>query len=141
MDHDKIIKIILDNDGYIIGGYIREWLANRKPKDTGWNDIDIKCPVELENNIRKQIYSLYPNIKLDFSPNMFNGYRNPYSCNLIKYDGSFKNVTHQLDLDFVSLTSNKKCLFLKKNNIGRVLSFEKRLLNDGWKIEFPFIKN
>jgi hypothetical protein len=76
MDHDKIINIILNNNGYIIGGYIREWLANRKPKDTGWNDIDIKCPVELENNIRKQIYSLYPNIKLDFSPNLFNGLHN-----------------------------------------------------------------
>jgi hypothetical protein len=141
MDHDNIIKIILNNDGYIIGGYIREWLANGKPKDTGWKDIDIKCPVESEETIRKKINLLYPNIKLDFSPNSFNGYRNPYSCNLVKYDGNFKNVNCQIDMDFVSLTRDKRCLFLKKNNIGRVLSFEQRLLNDGWKIEFPFIKN
>lgn len=141
MDHDKIIKIILDNNGYIIGGYIREWLAYGKPKDSGWKDIDIKCPIESEKKIKKEIYNLYPNIKLDFSANIFNGYRNPYSCNLVKYDGDFKNVNYQIDMDFVSLTRDKRCLFLKKNNIGRVLSFEQRLLNNGWKIEFPFIKN
>ena len=47
MNHNKIIEIILKNQGVLVGSYIREWLGNGKPMDNGWNDIDIKCPIKI----------------------------------------------------------------------------------------------
>jgi hypothetical protein len=138
-DHQFIINTIIENNGIIIGGYIREWLGNGKPMDFGWNDIDIRCDENSKKKIKKEIDALYPNLKLDFSPSEFSGYRSPYTCNLIQYDGEFKTVKYIGEKDYVNLTKNKECIFLKQTGVGRKLNFEKRLINDGWKIEFPYL--
>jgi hypothetical protein len=138
MNHDLIVDTIIKNNGIIIGGYVREWLGNGTPSDTGWKDIDIKCPQESEFKIRKELYDIYPKLFLDFSPNAFFGYRSPYSCNLIQYDGEFKTVKCLGEQDYVDSAKNKICIYLKKTSLGRKLNFEQRLINDGWKIEFPY---
>jgi len=139
MNHEFIINTIIKNNGIIIGGYVREWLANEKPANTGWNDIDIKCPQRSIEKIKKEIYTLYPKLNLDFSPNDFYGYRSPYSCNLIKYDGEFKFVKHPSEQDYINLTKNRICIYLKNTSVGRKLNFEQTLINNGWKIEYPNI--
>lgn len=137
IDHDFIIKTILDNNGVLIGGYVREWIGNGSPSNNNWKDIDIKCPKDSMKKIKKEINSLYPNLKLDFASNEYCSFRSPYSCNLIQYDGEFKTVKYLGEQDYVHLAKNKICIFFRKTSIGRKLDFEKRLINDGWKIEFP----
>jgi hypothetical protein len=139
MDHQFIIDTILKNNGIIIGGYVREWLGNGKPMNTGWKDIDIKCPKQFQFKIMKEINILYPKLFLDFSPTEFSSYTSPYSCNLIKYDGDFKTVKHLGEKDYIDLTKNKICIYLKNISIGRKLSFEQKLINNGWKIEYPYL--
>ena len=139
MNHKFIIDTIIKNNGIIIGGYVREWIGNKNPSDTNWKDIDIKCPKESVEKIKKEIHSLYPNLNLDFSPNDFFGYRSPYSCNLIQYDGEFKTVKYLGEEDYVDLAKNKICIYLKKITVGRKLDFEKKIINNGWKIQFPYL--
>lgn len=138
-NHKFIIDTIIKNNGIILGGYIREWVANGIPSDYNWQDIDIKCPKDSIEKIRKQIYNIYPNLKLDFSPNEYSGYRSPYSCNLIQYDGEFKTVKYLGNEDYIDLTKKKICIYFKKNNFGRKIDLERRLINQGWKIEFPYL--
>jgi hypothetical protein len=139
MNHQFIIDTIIKNNGIILGGYIREWIGNKNPSDNNWQDIDIRCPKDSIEKIKKEIHSLYPNLNLDFSPNEYNGYRSPYSCNLIQYNGEFKTVKHLGEQDYVDLAKNKICIYLKNISVGRKLDFEQRLINDGWKIEFPYL--
>lgn len=139
MNHEFIIDTIIKNNGIIIGGYIREWIGNENPSDNNWQDIDIKCPKESVEKIRKEIHSLYPNLILDFSPNEYSGYRSPYSCNLIQYDGEFKTVKHLGEEDYVNLAKNKICIYFKKTSVGRRLDLEKKLINNGWKIRYPYL--
>lgn len=138
IDHNFVINIIIKNKGIIIGGYVREWLANGVPSDNGWKDIDIKCQKKDSIIIEKEIKIKYPKLQLDFSPNMYDSYRNLYSCNLIKYDGEFKPCINS-NYDILNLTKNKICIYLNNSNAGRVLSFEKKIINNGWKIEYPNI--
>jgi hypothetical protein len=139
MNHQFIIDTIIKNNGIILGGYIREWIGNSSPSDNNWQDIDIRCPKDSIEKIKKQIHSLYPHLNLDFSPNEYSGYRSPYSCNLIQYDGEFKTVKYLGDNDYVDLAKNKICIYLKNISVGRKLDFEQRLINDGWKIQFPYL--
>lgn len=129
----------MKNNGIIIGGYVREWIANKNPSDNNWQDIDIKCPKDSIEKIRKEIYSLYPNLNLDFSPNEYSGYRSPYSCNLIQYDGEFKTIKHSREQDYIDLAKNKICIYLKNTSVGRKLNFEQRLINEGWNIQYPYL--
>lgn len=138
IDHNFIINTILKNKGIIIGGYIREWLANGSPSNCGWKDIDIKCKKDDELIIQKEIALRHPNLSLDFSPNMYDSYRNLYSCNLIKYDGEFKPCI-EIKNDIIDLTKNKICLYLNNSCAGRILSFEKKIIQNGWQIKYPNI--
>ena len=140
MDHNFIINTIIKNNGIIIGGYVREWIWNGSPSDNNWKDIDIKCPLDSEEKIAKEIHSLYPNIILDFRPNKFTGYKSPYSCDLLQYDGQFKTVEYFGDeKNYVDLAKNKICIYLRKRHIGRKLDREKLLISTGWTIEFPYL--
>ena len=139
MNHKFIIDTIIKNNGIILGGYVREWIGNKNPSDQNWQDIDIRCSKDSIEKIKKEIHSLYPDLNLDFSPNEYSGYRSPYSCNLIQYDGQFKTVKYLGEQDYVDLTKNKICIYLKNISVGRKLNFEQRLINDGWKIEFPYL--
>jgi hypothetical protein len=139
MNHKFIIDTIIKNNGIILGGYVREWIGNKSPSDTNWQDIDIRCPKDSVEKIKKEIYSLYPNLNLDFSPNQFHSYRSPYSCNLIQYDGEFKTVKYLGEEDYVNLARNKICIYLKNTSVGRKLNFEERLINNNWKIQYPYL--
>jgi hypothetical protein len=139
MDHDFIINTIIKNNGIIIGGYIREWVVNGNPSDHNWKDIDIKCPENSVEKIKKEIGSLYPNLILDFRPNLYVGYKSPYSCDLIQYDGEFKTVDIITKENYLDLIKNKICIYIRKTSVGRKLNREQKLINQGWKIEFPYL--
>lgn len=136
MNHNLIIKSIINNDGFIVGSYVREWAANGRPMDIGWNDIDVSCPEEKINIIKNKIYNIDKNINLDFSAGYSPYYRSKYSADLIAYDGKFKILPPHQDKEkeYIELTKNKICKFLNANHIGRRLSLEKRLILSGWKL-------
>jgi hypothetical protein len=144
MNHNKIIEIILKNQGVLVGSYIREWLGNGKPMDNGWNDIDIKCPIENIEKIQKEIKQIDQLINLDFKATYFDSSNSGYSSNYFTYDGNFKlcnniypkyNFASDLWLD---LTKKKICIFLNTSPIGRKLNLEDKFKNNNWKLFYRY---
>jgi len=144
MDHNKVIEIILKNKGILVGSYVREWLGNGKPMDNGWNDIDIKCPIENIEKIKKEIASIDPIINLDFKAIYFDLNSSGYSGNYFTYDGDFKlcnniypkyNFASDLWLD---LTKKKICIFLNNSPVGRKIDLENKLKNNNWKLFYRY---
>ena len=136
INHDLIIKTIIDHNGYIVGSYIREWIANGKPVDSGWSDIDISCSKEKIDIIQKEILKIDKSINLDFRAGYTPYYRSKYSADLVAYDGKFKILppyAHKEE-EYIELTKNKICKFLNSNCVGRRLCLEKKLILSDWKL-------
>jgi hypothetical protein len=55
MDHELIHRTIISNGGKIVGGYVREWIANGEPSNTGWSDIDILVDPQHQETIKSNI--------------------------------------------------------------------------------------
>ena len=136
MDHNLIIEAIIRRGGFIVGSYVREWIANGKPMDIGWNDIDISCPKEKIEIIRNEIFNIDKNLNLDFRAGDTPYYRSKYSADLVSYDGKFKILSpyQNKEKEYIELTKNKICKFLNANHVGRRLDLEKKLISNGWKL-------
>jgi len=151
-DHNFILNIIFNNDGYIAGGYVREFILNGYLTDTGWNDLDIVCPQNKEDIIKNEILKIYPNLKIDFKLNLNIGLgsKGLYSVNV----GCLKNKNcislrdeHKLKKEYgqymdliIDGFNNKKCICAFKTNLGRPLSLEKKIKSKGFTIEYPLMK-
>lgn len=138
INHEYIIQTVIEHNGLIIGSYIREWIANGKPVDWGWRDIDILCPQKEENIIAKEIYKKEINVNLDFRANTSPNFRSKYTSDLAFYDGiSFKirDPYKAKEEEYLELTKNKVCRFLGINNCGRNLTKEEYLIKNGWEIQ------
>jgi hypothetical protein len=139
MNHDLIIKTILENNGKIAGSYIGAWLIQGSPSDVGWRDIDIKCSKEQEIIITKKINQIDPSVKLDFRINYIIGATqgmSAYSVNLFEYDGFFKVVYpfFKHTNEWLEDVKNKNCIL--GNVYGKKdINFEKYLKEKkGWNI-------
>jgi hypothetical protein len=138
MNHELIIKTIIENQGKICGSYLGHWLIEGKPSDIGWEDIDIKCSKEQEFVISEKIKNIDENIKLDFRINYIKNPRiimSAYSLNLFEYDGSFKAVDafFKHTNEWLEDIKNKNCIFA--NIYGkRDYAFEKYLKEKKWNI-------
>ena len=137
MNHELIIKTILDNGGKICGSYLGTWLMNGSPSDIGWQDIDIKCSKDQEAIIAKKINDIDSSVKLDFRVNYATGVMllSPYSINLFEYDGSFKAVDEfsRFTEEWLNCIKDKICIF--GNSIGqRDEDLEEILRKNNWKI-------
>ncbi|NBW12184.1 MAG: hypothetical protein EBR82_29555 [Caulobacteraceae bacterium] len=134
MDHDFIINTIIENNGIICGGYMREWVINNTPSDQGWSDIDIKCTKENEKIIENLIKDKYPNIELDFRINNFTKNESPFSFNLFLYDGKIKvvNEFEEYNNKWIEYAKQKKCVVMFKylNNFKQKILKDKIL--NGW---------
>lgn len=61
IDHELIQRIIIDNGGCIIGGYVRQWVSKGEPSDTGWSDIDCRfITIEGYRNANREMMNLNP---------------------------------------------------------------------------------
>lgn len=137
MNHELIIKTILDNGGKICGSYLGAWLMKDSPSDIGWQDIDIKCLKDQEAIISKKINEIDSTVKLDFRINYINDrvLMSPYSINLFQYDGSFKALDQfqEFTEEWLNCIKNKICIF--GNNIGqRDEDLENILRENNWSI-------
>lgn len=138
MNHNLLIDIIIKNRGIILGSYVREWIANGSPSDSGWNDIDVFCPKESEYAIYREISKINLDIKLDFRASQSNFFRSKYSANLAFYDGKnfkIRKPHNHKETEYIKLTQNKICLFLNSNHVGRDLSLEEKLIRNGWLVK------
>jgi hypothetical protein len=137
MNHELIIKTILDNGGKICGSYLGAWLMKGSPSDIGWQDIDIKCTEDQEAIIAKKINDIDSSIKLDFRVNYATGIMllSPYSINLFEYDGSFKAVDEFsiFTEEWLNCIKDKICIF-GKNIWQRDEDFEEILRKNNWSI-------
>jgi hypothetical protein len=143
MNHNLIIDTIIKNDGIVVGSYVREWIGNGYPKDNGWNDIDIKCPIDKINEIKNKIKKEYPNIKLDFMPSFIPNdviTAQLYTCNFFKYDGDFKILDYSIPVDvdaskWLEFTKDKiYYAFLDNEEFYKRASYQEEKLNkNGWK--------
>lgn len=108
IDHEFLIKTILDNGGEIVGGYVRAWKAAGHPTDYGWKDID--CVFEEDRKFWETVKIINkkfgPNAPvLDFKAQFFKklfGIQSPvdhlgiklsfndFYCNCWKFNGKFE---------------------------------------------------
>jgi hypothetical protein len=140
IDHDFILKTILDNDGYIHGGYVRAWILNENPSDNGWNDID--CVFESPDN-RKNVQRIlfdqygFKCPKIDTRQLGF-GF-NDFFCNCWKFDGRLRLVEPANgSFSFEQLkeeTQEKiaKCI-TSIRWVSRIPNRIKRFTEDGWTV-------
>lgn len=88
MQHEDIVKIVLDNNGAIAGGYVREWVRFGEPQSSGWNDVDVFCVEhKYKLKIAKELFKI--GIIADFraTPPF-----NDFFCNCWMFDGKIKPV-------------------------------------------------
>jgi hypothetical protein len=130
LNHDFLIKTIIDNGGKIRGGYVREWILNGEPSDFGWEDVD--CTFESSDSEDKALKILYENLgnipKIDTRCQSFNSplseywcfyeklhiFEPSFFCNFWLFDGSFKLLEPAK-----SKFSYEEILEMTKNKIAR----------------------
>jgi hypothetical protein len=135
MIHDEIISTVIDNNGIIIGGYVREWVRYGEPQNTGWNDIDVLCPdEESKKNIKQKLKEI--NLIADFraTPPF-----NDFFCNCWMFDGKIKPVESKdkkfsveeiEDQTKSSIAAMMETIFFRVDKI-------QNFLRNNWKIQFP----
>jgi hypothetical protein len=93
LNHSFIIETIVENEGIIIGGYMREWMARGEPSDEGWNDIDCKFK-SIEGHktalkkLREEFGERAPNIDI----RQINEHFQSFWCNCWMFDGEIKLI-------------------------------------------------
>jgi hypothetical protein len=153
MNHNFIIDSIIENNGIILGSYVREWIGNGNPTNYGWKDIDIKCPPSNIYKIKESIQQKYPNIRLDFTPSFIpknSAVKYLYTCKFFKYDGRFKILDDLVSdgtntSEWLEFTKDKiYYAFLNDNEFYKRDSYQELKLNSyGWKFAGlnKFLKN
>ena len=154
IDHEKLVKLVLEQKGIIAGGYVRAWVAAGQPTDEGWEDIDCFFPndelaYKATQNIQKAFGENAPMVDTRIAyynkPDKDNNYKslnlsfNTFYCCCWKFDGEFKTIepaTTDLSIDeMYDLTRNKiaKCImpfhFFKHKSLQLI-----KMINYGWKI-------
>lgn len=85
IDHELIHKSVVDSGGFIVGGYMRSWVAAGEPSDTGWDDIDVYgISLEKAKYVSDKIKEATNGKKTDFK---FTGIVMDFYCNSWIYDG------------------------------------------------------
>jgi hypothetical protein len=135
IDHDFIIKTVLENGGEIVGGYMRAWVSNGNPSDTGWDDVDVICRDEKnQTRIREELSDA--GIFVDFRPTFS---FTDFWCNCWKFDGNIKMIEPALSKkSFSWLESQTKekiaqCIFSFQYSM-RLPYRVVKLIKRGWKI-------
>jgi hypothetical protein len=122
LNHDFLIKTIIDNGGKIRGGYVREWVFNGEPSDFGWEDIDCIFPSsEKYFETKRSLHEYFGNNTpvIDIKCQEFNE-RKPYSfandffCNYWGFNGEFFLLEPSK-----SLFSYEEIIEMTKNKIAR----------------------
>jgi hypothetical protein len=139
LNHELIIKTIIDNGGEILGGYVRAWVENGEPSDNGWSDIDCKFnSIENFKNAKKIIFNEHP-VNIDLKVTHFGEFFNDFWCNCWKFDGQLKMIKPALgNISFQELENETKAKIAKciisffwvMRLPHRVLN----LINRGWTI-------
>jgi hypothetical protein len=131
MDHELIHRTIISNGGKIVGGYVREWIANGEPSNTGWSDIDILVDPQHQETIKKQLIDI--GIRADFQARLpFND----FYCNCWGYDGSIFPISkteERFSVDqIMEQTKNKEAHAMKTNRfiLHKWIKFQIK----GWKL-------
>jgi len=131
MDHELIHRTVINNGGVIVGGYVREWIANGNPSDIGWTDIDILCGNQNYIKIHNKLKEM--GIRADFQAKIpFND----FYCNCWGYDGlifPIPKTEERFSVDqIMEQTKNKEAHAMKTNRfiLHKWIKFQIK----GWKL-------
>lgn len=134
MDHDILHRSIIDNGGLIVGGYVREWIANGEPSDNGWSDIDIMAMSSKHGAISTALKDL--RVRADFQAR---APFNDFFCNCWGFDGKIFPIEAAdkrfLPEEIMEQTKNKEAHSMKSNPLffHKYMKFVVR----GWKVFSP----
>lgn len=141
INHDILIKTILDNDGVIGGGYVRAWVQAGEPVDSGWEDIDCNF-----NDRRKAINAQSELNKLFLNNPLILDFRWDFTardlyCNCWYFDGKLKLIEPAKSTilydELKEMTTNKiaKCIYPFDHVMRRRPLKVITMIDDyGWKI-------
>jgi hypothetical protein len=141
MDHDILIKTILDNNGIIHGGYMRAWVSAGHPVNEGWEDIDCifennKIAFKAVSELQKILKDSCPKIDLKWR---HRSYYDDFYCNCWYFDGSL-NLIEPAKMRFSfeemeKMNQNKIAMCIKNFDLNNYQPHRiKKMINYGWKI-------
>ena len=126
-DHEFIIKTIIDNDGVIVGGYVRAWVVNGGLKNDGWSDIDCQFKsLDGAKNTKLKLFETLGDLTPPIDVRRRVNHMDNFWCNCWKFDGEIKMMEPALSsMKFEDLEQETK------NKIARCI------LPLRWAMRFP----
>lgn len=143
IDHTTLHRIILDNGGKIVGGYVREWMVSGEPSDHGWSDIDcIFATTQGERaailGIKESFGDEAPSIDVRQQTTHFTD----FYCNCWEFDGKIKMIypadSRMTFEELAEETSSKiaRCIYSWWFS-SRLQYRVRKLILRGWTIHHP----
>lgn len=154
IDHELLINSILEQNGIIVGGYVRAWVSNGHPSNNGWQDIDCifpdidKAKIAIKNiknlfgenspeiDLRSSSFGLYSKLQ---KSKLISLQFNTFYCSCWKFDGKIELLEPAKKYigydETLYQTKNKiaKCIMpfqFYKNNPRQIA----KMLKYGWVI-------